>query len=436
MEDFLNPQRWFELWSQAEAWFRGEVLVPSTLLQLVSILLGAAIARFLSPPVRNAIIKLSQRRGTDYWLARAGDALARLTTPMVGLLVIWLMALVAQSLTWPHHLLTITLSLLAAWVVIGIVSNLIRNRVISQGVATIAWFIAALNILGLLDSLIGLLDGAAFSVGEVRISALAVVQGMIALAILLWAATVLGDILERRISKSQNLTPSVQVLFAKLLKIVLFAAAIVVALETVGIDLSAFTVFTGALGVGIGFGLQKTVSNLISGVMILMDKSISPGDVIEVAGTYGWVNSLGSRYCSVITRDGIEHLIPNEELITTRVSNWSFSDDVVRMRVPLGISYDSDLRKAIELCVEAANECERALSDPRPVCLVKGFGDSSVDLELRFWINDPKNGIGSVKSDVFIRIWDKFHAEGIRIPFPQRDLHIRDSVPLFGKDAD
>jgi small-conductance mechanosensitive channel len=214
-------------------------------------------------------------------------------------------------------------------------------------------------------------------------------------------------------------------LFSKLLKIVLVAIAIVVALQSVGIDLSAFTVFTGALGVGIGFGLQKTVSNLISGVMILMDKSIKPGDVIEVAGTYGWVNSLGSRYASVITRDGIEHLIPNEELITQRVSNWSFSNSEVRVKIPVGVSYNADVRKAMELCLEAAADVERVLDTPKPACLLKGFGDSAVDLELRIWINDPRNGVSNVKSQVLLGVWDRFHAHAIEIPFPQRDIHIK-----------
>jgi small-conductance mechanosensitive channel len=184
--------------------------------------------------------------------------------------------------------------------------------------------------------------------------------------------------------------------------------AVVVALKTVGIDLTAFAVFTGAVGVGIGFGLQKAVSNFISGLFILIDKSIKPGDVISVGNTYGWVSSLGTRYVSVVTRDAIEYLIPNEEVITERVINWSYSSAEVRLKLPVGISYGADVRQAIELCQGAASETRRVLSEPEPVCLLKGFGDNGVDLELRIWINDPKNGVSNVKSDVFLRIWDKF----------------------------
>ncbi|CAN0600555.1 unnamed protein product, partial [Laminaria digitata] len=166
--------------------------------------------------------------------------------------------------------------------------------------------------------------------------------------------------------------------------------------------------FGGALGVGIGFGLQKIVSNFISGIILLMDKSIKPGDTIGVAGTYGWIQSLGARYVSVITRDGIEHLIPNEELIVTRVENWSFSGKRIRLRAPVGISYNSDPRKAMALCIEATEGIERIIEYPKPVCQLTEFGDSSVNLEIRFWIRDPQNGTGNVKTQVLLGVWDRF----------------------------
>ncbi len=208
-------------------------------------------------------------------------------------------------------------------------------------------------------------------------------------------------------------------------------------MSTVGIDLTAFAVFSGAVGVGIGFGLQKVVSNLISGVILLMDKSVKPGDVITVGETYGWINTLGARYASVVTRDGTEYLIPNEDIITQQVVNWSYSNNAVRLKIPIGISYKADVRKAIALCLEAAAEVERVVDQPKSVCLLKGFGDSSVDLELRIWISDPQNGVSNVKSQVLLLVWDKFHAHDIEIPFPQRDLHIRSAepVPVVSKAA-
>jgi len=228
-----------------------------------------------------------------------------------------------------------------------------------------------------------------------------------------------------------GLSPSMRVLFGKLTHTVLVALAVLAGLNAVGVDLTALTVLGGAIGLGLGFGLQKVISNFVSGIILLADRSIKPGDVIVVGNTYGWVKQLSARYVSLVTRDGKEHLVPNELLITERVENWSYSDNNVRVRVPIGISYNSDVRRAIELVLEAAGESPRVLKSPSPNCLLTGFGDSSVDLELRLWINDPEEGVGNVQSDVLLRVWDKFHENGIEIPFPQRDVHIK-SVPPEG----
>jgi len=209
----------------------------------------------------------------------------------------------------------------------------------------------------------------------------------------------------------------------------------VVALRVVGIDLTAFAVLTGAIGVGIGFGLQKMVSNFVSGITILLDKSIKPGDVLVVGDSYGRVQSLGARYASLITRDGVEYLIPNEDLVTQQVINWSYSSDNVRLKVPVGIAYEADVRLAIALCVAAAQQVERVLPHPAPICLLKGFGANAVELELRFWIHDPMNGVANVKSDVLLHIWDSFHAKDISFPYPQRDLHILGPVDVSVRKA-
>jgi small-conductance mechanosensitive channel len=310
-------------------------------------------------------------------------------------------------------------------VIIGVLSGFVRDPIFSRFVALTVWVIAALNILGWLDAAIALLDSVAMSFGDLRISLLVVIKAVLSLAVLLWVATLVSAILERRIKGSPNLTPSVKVLFSKLLQITLIFFAFVAALSSVGIDLTAFTVFGGAVGVGIGFGLQKIVSNLISGIILLLDKSIKPGDVITVGDYYGAVNSLGARYVSVITRDGIEHLIPNEDLIVNRVENWSYSDNNIRLKAPIGVHYKADIHRARELCLQAASAVTRVLSDPPPVCLLRGFGDSSVDLELRFWICDPQNGRANVTSEVLFGVWDRFRENGIEIPYPQRDIHVR-----------
>ena len=214
-------------------------------------------------------------------------------------------------------------------------------------------------------------------------------------------------------------------LLSKAFKVTLLTVAVVAALGSLGINLSAFAFIGGTIGVGIGFGLQKVVSNLVCGVILLLDRSIKPGDVIEVGDSYGRIQSLGARYVSVVTRDRFEYLIPNEDLITQQVINWSFTDRLVRLKIGVGVSYNADIHKAMNLMIQAAREVNRVLEVPGPVCQLKDFGDSSVDLELRIWIGDPENGISNVASAIRLAVWDVFQEEHIEIPFPQRDVHVK-----------
>ena len=226
-----------------------------------------------------------------------------------------------------------------------------------------------------------------------------------------------------------------QVLVTKSLKIVLVSIAVLAAIRSVGIDLGALTVLGGALGLGVGFGLQKIVSNLISGVILLVDKSIKPGDIIAVSGTYGWVTALGGRYVSVVTRDGVEHLIPNETLISEPVENWTHTQRRTRLKLDLFVHYESDLKAVLLLCEEAAGETPRVLPEPAPKCLFIEFGESSLKLQLRFWIGDAQNGVQNVKSDVLIEIWERFKQQGVRVPYPQRDVHIRSGAEVLSPRA-
>ncbi len=424
MEKLLDPH-FVEMQLLAlKDWVFTEILVFSSLGQLVVIAVAFLIARMAKPKIDEWITKLATWKKAEFWFFKLTQSLAILSLPLVWIILQWFSSLVAGYAKWPHHLLTVTVSLLTAWIIIRLTSVLIRDKTWAKLIATAAWIIAALNILNLLDPTIAFLDSLSVNLGDLRLSALTVIKGMIALAALLWLAQFSSRLLERRISQLPNITPSVQVLFTKLFKIVVITIAIVAAMSSVGIDLTAFAVFSGAVGVGIGFGLQKIFSNLISGLLILADKSVKPGDVIEVAGTYGWINTLGGRYASVITRDGVEHLIPNEELISQRVSNWTYSDTQIRLKLPIGVAYETDLPKAIETCIDAAKKEERIIDSPEPACLVKGFGDSAVDLELRVWIDDPQNGISNIKSAVYLQVWQAFKDNGITIPFPQRDVHI------------
>ncbi len=414
-----------QLWIKLEIWLVQNVFVLSNLVQILVVAASFVGARIAAPSIKAWFEALASGRSLETSARRLARVAAPLTLPLIWLVVLWLSVMVAVQLPAPHQLMQIAVSLLTAWVVIRLASQLVRDPTWSKMIAATAWVVAALNILDLLDETVALLDSMAIQLGGLRVSLLLVLKGMLSLAVMLWLATVFSRLLEKRINKLPNLTPTVQVLFSKLLKMVLIAIAVIAALRSVGIDLTAFAVLSGAIGVGIGFGLQKGVSNLISGLMLLLDKSIKPGDVIAVGETYGWVASLGARYVSVVTRDGIEHLIPNEDLITKGVENWTYSTNVVRLKIPLGISYQSDVRLAMALCLEAADQVPRVVKDPKPVCLLRGFGDNAVDLELRIWINDPTNGVSNVKSEVLLLVWDRFRENGIEIPFPQRDLHLK-----------
>lgn len=427
MEKFIDPQQW-QIWlEQLLNWVQMEVLTLSSLVQFSILIIAWALSGWIGRKLVKGSELLVAR-----WPAygRATWIIHPIFRPLAALLIMRLGVLVFSAVEgMGDQLLIIASSLLTAWIVVKLASNLIRNPALSRSFAVIAWSIAALNILGLLSPLIEALKGFGFEMGETDITAYGVITGVITAVLLIWGAQLLARASEQSLRRVDQLNPSLQVLFSKVIRITLLTIAVLIALASAGIDLTALAVFSGALGVGLGFGLQKVVSNFVSGIILLMDRSIKPGDVIETQGTYGWINKLAARYTSVVTRDGTEYLIPNEDVITQPVINWSHSDRNVRRRIPIQVSYSSDIKKAMALMVEAAQETARILDKPVPKTLLRGFGSDGVDLELRFWIDDPFNGVSNVASDVMVKIWDLFHEHGIEFPFPQRDVHITaDSV--------
>ena len=420
-----------------ESWFETSVLVPDTAIQASLVLVVLLAGGILGPRLRRLLAALFGQRQVWTELHGLSGRLAEQSTPIVCLILFLLVSELGAQTSWfGNHLLQTAASLAGAWMVIRLVSGFMRNRLLARTLAWAVWGLALLVALGLFSTTLDLLDGVGVTIGDVRLSLLSMVKAAFALAALLWITMAASGALERRIKRSDSLTPTVQELIIKVTKIVLVTLAFLVAIGSLGIDLTTLAVFGGALGIGIGIGLQKVVSNLVSGLLLLLDKSIKPNDVITVGGTYGWVESLGARYVSVRTRDGIEYLIPNEDLITQRVENWSHSDKAVRVNIPVGISYKSDVHLAIELCKQAASEVTRVLSDPAPNCLLRGFGDNSVNLEIRVWIDDPSEGRANVTSEILLRVWNLFHEGGIEIPYPQRDLHLKSSdVDLSGASA-
>ncbi len=415
---------------QAQIWTSEHIFVTSNFIQLIVVLATLMAAWLAAKPLRRQHRQWVEKQGRFLVPGTLQNATNVLILPTLWLVMLWLFNVLAVQAGWPDPVLTISASLLSAWVVIRLSATLMRNPFLTKSVAIIAWTIAALNILDLLNPTLTVLDGLSFNIGELNLTLLIIIKGLIYFAVFLWAALLISRLIENNLKSSVSLTPSMVVLTGKLVRITLVTAAFLIAISTVGIDLSIFTFFGGALGIGLGFGLQKVVSNFISGIILLLDKSIKPGDVISIGNTYGWVNSLNARYVSLDTRDGIEHLIPNEELIINRVENWSHTHNRVRLKIPIGIHYDSDVKKAMKLCEEAAQEVERVIEKPAPLCLLTGFGDNSVDLEVRIWISDPHNGLSNIKSQLLLKVWENFHENGIEIPYPQRDLHIKNPIEI------
>jgi small-conductance mechanosensitive channel len=349
----------------------------------------------------------------------------------IVLLVSIYAAMRAATVPSRFYLIGVASNLATAWVVIAILASVIHNQLFNRLVSIAAWSIAALSIVGLLEPVEDALDTAGIAIGGLRITALVAIKATVLLLLALWAATSTSNFLDRRLRSYPDLTPSIQVLLGKLARAGLITLAVLIVLSSVGIDFSALALFSGAVGVGVGFGLQKIVSNLVSGIILLADKSIKPGDIITLGDNYGWVDTMGARYTSVVSPDGREYLIPNEDFVTQRVINWSYSNERVGLDVRFGVSYASDPHHVRKVALDAIATVSRVLSDPAPVCNLAGFGDSSLDFALWFWIGDPIKGVGNVRSAVLFALWDAFKREGIEIPYPVRDMRLDKPVTVI-----
>jgi len=416
---------WLQIAAQA-----ANMLLPSRLIQIAIILGCIALAWALN--------RLTAERMREWMRTLEGWPKWRLRALLVvnrRLMLIWFVVLI-WSATWimrsihffPSRtfLLALAASIALAWLLVVIVTRLVKNPALRSIVRWGLWIYVTLYHLGLVDGVSRSLDGLAFEMGEVRLSVLTLVKALVVIAVLFALARLVTQTSATQIRRNGNISPSMQVLAVKAMQLLLYGAAFFIGLRFVGVDLTGLAVLSGAIGVGLGFGLQKVVSNLVLGVIILLDKSIKPGDVISIGETFGWINSLGARYVSITTRDGREYLIPNEDLITGQVVNWSHSNDFVRLDITFGTAYGDDPHKVRAIAVAAAGAVPRVLGDPKAVCHITGFGDSSVDYILRFWITDPTGGLTNIRGNVYLALWDVFRENGISIPFPQREVRMLD----------
>jgi small-conductance mechanosensitive channel len=420
-----------QLVSQSRAYFFQYVFSWAMAVQIAvaagTLLLAYRIAKGIRDWIARQQAKCSEDQELCYDLSKLTH-FSYVIGPGLALLFLWIPYRLAEHFNLPRDgLYTIVICLLAL-ALIRFLTGQMQNRFWATIIAIFLWFNAFLFIFHLNGPWLNLLGHIDFHIGKIHISLLILFRAVLIVLFLYWLVRNLMVLVHFWLTVESGISPAFQILFYKLWVIFLVCLSVVVVLQYMGLSLTVFALFSGALGLGLGFGLQKVFANLVSGFIILADKSIKPGDVIQLGDKFGWINFLGTRYTSVISRNGTEHLIPNENLVTNEVINWSYSDNLVRLEIPVGVSYGADLDKARDLMLGAAAASPRVLKDPQPACYLVGFGDSTVNLELRVWLNDPQNGIGSVKSDLLWSIWRRFHEHGIELPFPQRDVYIK-TVP-------
>ena len=420
-----------DIYSQVQIFAIG-LLRPWNLYQIGIVIglfaLAHVLRAVLGPAIRNW---MASRDNWPKWRMRILAVIHQRLRAIFFVTLIWLVIAVMREYTWNSrsYLLSIIGTLAFAWLVIAFATRLIKSVPLRRTIRYGAWVYVTLYILGVVDQAEQVLDNIGFRLGDIRFTLLLLIQALVILTLLLALVRFVMRTTAAKITSNDDISPSMQVLLVKAVQIGLYGTAFFIGVRALGIDLTGLAVLSGAIGVGLGFGLQKVVSNLVSGVIILLDKSIKPGDVISLGDTFGWINSLGARYVSVVTRDGREYLIPNEDLITGQVVNWSHSNEFVRLDINFGTSYADNPHEVRKIAVDAALSVDRVLKTRPAVCHIVGFGDSSVDYVLRFWISDPTGGLTNIRGNVFLALWDAFAANGISIPFPQREVKVLSDKP-------
>jgi small-conductance mechanosensitive channel len=404
-----------------------EVTSPWFYLQLGLIMAATGIAFAVGTAIRSRIDLTSLAMGWPAPLRLFMRVLVDSASTAAFAVLMILARIVMLMSTWPSrsYLLSVSANLALAWLVIRLVTSVIRNPFFVRLVSISAWFVAALSILGQLGPVLDMLDSVAIDLGGLRLTPLLLIKLAVLLAVALWLSNIASNFLEGRITQSRDLTPSIQVLLVKMVRLTLMVMAIAIVMSAVGINLSALALFSGAIGVGIGFGLQKIVSNFISGVILLADKSVKPGDLVTIGDSFGRISAMNTRYISVAAGDGREFLIPNEDLITQKVVNWTYTDKNTLVKVVFGTNYDADPRLVCKLAVDIAATTPRVIALKPPTCLLTEFAEAGMKFALTFWISDPDAGMDNVRSDVMLSLWEAFKREGIRVPYPVREIRVR-----------
>lgn len=412
------------VWQELQADF--SVTTPAFVWQLTVI----AVSLLLAWSANGLLRAYVMRYAPENWKIGIGG-INRALFPLTSLIFISIGQLILRY--WQHtSMLKLAATLLLAMAAIRLVVYALRYifapsgwvRAMENTISAIVWSVLALHLSGLLPEILAALENVSFSVGKHPITLLLVIQALFTVLIVLVIALWVSTMLENKLMRSEHISINMRVVLSKLLRIVLSLVAILMALSAIGFDITLLSVFGGALGVGIGLGLQKIASNYVSGFIILTDKSMQIGDVITVENHYGVVSDLRSRYMVLRKLDGTQVVIPNEILITNAVVNHSFIEHKARVEMSVQVSYESPLELAMQLMCDAANNQPRVLIEPAPEVQIKGFGENGIDLNLTIWIPDPEEGSGALQSAIFLEIWRSFQEHAISIPYPQREVRI------------
>jgi small-conductance mechanosensitive channel len=407
----------------------------NVLWQVGVLALSLAVAWWAARLVHSRLMSIPSEPSVTFKIGVGG--LNRVMFPLCALVCVLLGRFVLHRFRPEVNLLNLAVPLLFSLMLVRVAVYVLRRAFKADGplryweraIAWTIWIGLALHITGLLPDVVEVLDNFGFRIGKQRISALTVLQGALSVAVTVVVAMWAGRTIEARLLGARSVDLNLRIVLSKLVKTLLVVIAILVALPLVGIDVTVLSVFSGAVGVGLGLGLQKIAANYVSGFVILLDRSISPGALVTIDGRYGEVTKLTARYVVVKAGDGSESIIPNETVITSVVVNHSYSDRRVRVDVPIQVSYTSDVDRALEVMLESARAHARVLLDPAPAALLKSFADSGIDLELYVWVGDPEAGTGNLRSDLYRAMWKSFNANNIAIPYPQREVRILRSKP-------
>jgi small-conductance mechanosensitive channel len=403
---------------------------PDVLWQVGTLSLCMVLAWGIARLVRRRQgVPLEQYRSAALRFGRGG--MRRVLFPLAALVLV----LIARSVLrqWHHvNLFNLAVPLLLSLAAIRMVVYSLRQAFAPSGAlaaferffALAVWVIVALHIAGLLPDLIDWLEQVTFSIGKQKLNLWVVLQGVATVLVTLVGAMWISGVIESRLMRAEGLDSNLRVVFSRLAKALLSLLAILIALPLVGIDLTTLSVFGGALGVGLGFGLQKIASNYVSGFIILLDRSIRIGNMIAVDNHRGQVTQITTRYTVLRALTGVESIVPNEVLVSSVVQNESYTDPKVRIAIPVQVGYSSDAERAMQIMVEAGVRQPRVLKDPPPMAAMASFGDNGINLELGLWIADPQEGTLGIRSEINREILRRFREEGIEIPFPQRDVRL------------